>query len=98
MKWRNIYLIFNLILFTTSSMFAKDWKIKKKKSERSEMVNVLQRNMSAVIPNTSSHRALEEEESSGFVLHVEELRHNNSAASLSHHKEQKNTAQGFPHP
>lgn len=71
---------------------------KKKKSERSGMVNVLQRNMSAVIPNTSSHRALEEEESSGFVLHVEELRHNNSAASLSHHKEQKNTAQGFPHP
>lgn len=62
------------------------------------MVNVLQRNMSAVIPNTSSHMALEEEESSGFVLHVEELRHNNSAASLSHHKEQKNTAQGFPHP
>lgn len=62
------------------------------------MVNVLQRNTSAVIPNTSSHRALEEEESSGFVLHVEELRHNNSAASLSHHKEQKNTAQGFLHP
>lgn len=53
------------------------------------MVNVLQRNMSAVIANTSSHRDPEEEESTGFVLQMEELKHNNSAASLSHHKEQK---------
>lgn len=36
MKWRNIYLIFNLILFTTSSMFAKDWKIKKKNQRQVE--------------------------------------------------------------
>lgn len=33
MKWRNTYLIFNLILLTTSSMFAKDYK-KENKKER----------------------------------------------------------------
>lgn len=34
MKCRNFYLIFNLILFTTSSMFAKDWNRKKQIREK----------------------------------------------------------------
>lgn len=36
MKWRNTYRIFNLILLTTSSMFAKDYKRKNKKERYKE--------------------------------------------------------------
>lgn len=53
------------------------------------MVNVLQRNMSAVITNTSWHRGLEEKESNGFVLQLEELRQQLSCFSVTSYRTEK---------
>lgn len=59
------------------------------------MVNVLQRNMSAVIPNTSSQKGLRKRRAMALFYRFKNW--DNSAASLSHHQEQKKTGQGFPH-
>lgn len=47
------------------------------------MVNVLESKKSVVIPNTSTHRGFEEEESNSFVLQVEELRQQLSCFSAT---------------